>query len=185
MRENTLSSFHNQNVVTLKRSIREKLKRPLGKIFYSVDDAIKHGKFMRNQKHALITVGDRTTINFISNNLIPDLTIIDGLEMRKPAPKISLSPFKNVFYSKNHAGTINLNITSLIQQGLENPPSMIYIDGEEDLLTLLVSISAPLGSCVFYGQPKKGLVCIQINQKNKYGFELLIKNGSSAKFKKT
>ena len=81
MRENTLSSFHNQNVVTLKRSIREKLKRPLGKIFYSVDDAIKHGKFMRNQKHALITVGDRTTINFISNNLIPDLTIIDGLEI--------------------------------------------------------------------------------------------------------
>ena len=105
--------------------------------------------------------------------------------MRKPAPKISLSLFKNVFYSKNHAGTINLNITSLIQQGLEKPPSMIYIDGEEDLLTLLVSINAPLGSCVFYGQPKKGLVCIQINQKNKSDFELLIKNRSSVKSKKT
>jgi len=39
----------------------------------------------------------------------------------------------------------------------------MVVEGEEDLLTLVVMVTAPLGSLVVYGQPNEGLVLVEVN----------------------
>jgi len=40
----------------------------------------------------------------------------------------------------------------------------LYIDGEEDLVTLVAIKLAPLGSVVVYGQPGEGLVAVEVTE---------------------
>jgi len=65
---------------------------------------------------------------------------------------------------KNAAGLIGLNsvqvITELLQQIGDNTvdsPQHLLVDGEEDLLAVILILLAPLNSAVYYGQPMRAL----------------------------
>ncbi len=161
-------------VLLLDDEARRRLRKPLGKLMYSVHEAVSKAKSLKKAGGLVVTVGDRTTINFISSGLIPDLAVVDGVELRSQAPKIRFDLFNAVFRVKNPAGTIDTQITHTIREGLSNPPSLIYVDGEEDLLTLLVCASSGEGTSVFYGQPKKGVVMITLDSKIKRRVQSLL-----------
>ncbi len=165
-----------RRVLVLDFEAKKKLKKPLGKLLYSAYEAVSKAKIFRKAGGTVVTVGDRTTINFISNGLIPDLALIDGFELRSPAPKIRSDLFKSLFRVENPAGTLDTSISQTIQEGLSTPPSLVYVDGEEDLLTLLVCTSAKEGTVVFYGQPKKGVVMIRLDSKTKKKFLSLLED---------
>ena len=134
------------------------------------DNRLSKAKSFKRVGGSVVTVGDRTTINFISNGLIPDLAVVDGFELRSPAPRIRFDLFNAILRVRNPAGTLDTRISQAIREGLSNPPSLIYVDGEEDLLTLLVCTSSGEGTVVFYGQPKKGVVMIVLDSNTKRRF---------------
>lgn len=151
---------------TLKVSdeVREKLKRPLGRLVRTIPEALAKAEAARRGGHSIVVIGDRTTLNFVANGLIPDLSIIDGREMRGPAPRVDSRIFKNFYRVENPAGAINTDIVGVIVEGLSDPPSLIFVEGEEDLLGLLVCVTVDEGTSVFYGQPHEGIVMIDLTR---------------------
>lgn len=157
------------------KDIRSRLSKPQGKVLKYFDEALIEAKRARGKNIPVFSVGDRTTINFISNGFIPDVSVIDGKEMRKEAPLIKEEFFKRVFKVKNPRGTINTEITSVIRKSLLSPPSLIKVEGEEDLIALLILATTSTEAVVFYGQPKRGVVMITLTNKEKKRFKRLFK----------
>ena len=154
------------------------LKKPFGKLIKQEQISKEKINSLVKDSISLITVGDATTETIISFGLIPDLSIIDGVERRIRRTESKIFELKNFFITspckfnqyqcKNPKGTISkeayLNIKKIL---LEKEQAIIFIDGEEDMLALPVFALAPINSVVFYGQPLEGLVSVKINKKIK------------------
>ncbi len=52
---------------------------------------------------------------------------------------------------------------------------MVMVEGEEDLLTLVAVVLAPLGSLVAYGQPDRGIVIVVVSDVEKSLAEQIIR----------
>jgi uncharacterized protein (UPF0218 family) len=52
----------------------------------------------------------------------------------------------------------------------------LFIQGEEDLAAVALSLVLPLGSCIYYGQPQKGMVELVVTEKIKQSFFDLLKD---------
>jgi hypothetical protein len=50
----------------------------------------------------------------------------------------------------------------------------VQVNGEEDLLTLAAVLSAPSGSIVVYGQPRRGIVVVSVNDDSKKRFHEIV-----------
>ncbi len=154
------------------------LKKPFGKLIKQEEISKEKIKSLVKDSKSLITVGDATTETIISFGLMPNLSIIDGVErrIRRSESKIfELNSFFitssckfNHYQCKNPKGTISkeayLNIKKILLKGEQ---AIIFIEGEEDMLALPVFALAPINSVVFYGQPLEGLVIVKINDKIK------------------
>ena len=105
----------------------------------------------------VIMVGDFTLKAFIESGYRPNLGIFDNKTKRSLFP-ISERPTNVV---SNPAGHISdeavLTIRRLL---LSEGPSLLFVDGEEDLLSLPAILYSPEGSIVIYGMPGKGMVVI-------------------------
>jgi uncharacterized protein (UPF0218 family) len=86
--------------------------------------------------------------------------------MRKPIQPIKI-PTENAIFVKNPPGTITEESWIAFQNALrQNGLTKIVIDGEEDLLTIVAVLSAPINSFVIYGQPTEGIVVVKVNKEN-------------------
>ncbi|RLG60715.1 hypothetical protein DRN86_01795, partial [Candidatus Geothermarchaeota archaeon] len=157
------------------KKIRTELKRPQGKLFKSFSSALMEAKKARSRGILVVSVGDRTTFNFISNGFIPDISIIDGMELRREFPEIKRTFFRKVYEVKNEAGTINTEIGKTILKAVNLSPALIKVDGEEDLLALLACVSLKKDFALFYGQPKRGVVMVTSSSKDKKRLDRLFR----------
>ncbi len=117
----------------------------------------------------VILVGDSTIEKFITNNWPFQLGIFDRQIERKPVQGVTsrINPDKAI---KNPAGSITPELAQSIQELLRSTsanPKYLYVQGEEDLAAIPAVMLAPLGSMVYYGQPKVGLVEICVSEKQK------------------
>ncbi len=125
------------------------------------------------QSSLLIAVGDAVTDALLKIGVTPDVSIVDLHIARKRVYKTiedlgfrDIKVFKN---SKNEAGTLSYlcfkELESLIHR--EAKPSVMQIEGEEDLVTLLAILIAPLKSLIVYGQPSEGVVVVEVGEGDK------------------
>ncbi len=147
------------------KELRRRLKRPLGKIIESSRPTLQEVSPLIAESTSIATVGDASTENLIRIGIIPSVQIVDGKERReerklpKPAQKTELRV-------RNPAGMLTQESLNALKRAFVLPqPVRILVDGEEDLLTLPLVAISPEGSIVFYGQPKKGLVAVQVNKR--------------------
>ena len=88
--------------------------------------------------------------------------------MRKPCKILDTKGLK-LIRVVNEAGTLNPEavaiLDTLLKEGVENV--VIFVEGEEDLLTLAAIISAPKGSMIIYGQPGAGNVILRVDERLK------------------
>lgn len=145
----------------LKEGIRKKLKKPFGKI-------IKADKSL-GAKPNIITVGDVSTLTFNSLKIPRKLSIVDFLTDRKRVYD-SLYDIGFTFPNpsevvKNHSGQISKPLILAISKMLKSTQSnhVILVDGEEDLAAICAIMLAPIPSTLFYGQPMKGLVMVEVD----------------------
>jgi len=112
------------------------------------------------QPNPIILVGDSTIERFTTNNWPFQIGIFDRMVQRKPAQGITLN-IEPDFVVQNPAGSITPELTSAIEKLLRSDlatPKYLFVQGEEDLAAIPAVLLAPLGSVVYYGQPKIGLV---------------------------
>jgi uncharacterized protein (UPF0218 family) len=163
---------------SLTSETREKLKRPIGTLirgtFAETMNRLK--TFIAEEKPPrIISVGDTVSRNLVNNGIIPQLSIIDNVVMRKSIQPIALTAEKTI-YVKNPKGTISEEAFTAIQEALkDNNRVKIVVDGEEDLLTLAAVLSAPEDSFIIYGQPYKGIVVVKATPEKKAEVAVILK----------
>lgn len=170
--------------VSIPPDILKELKKPLGKLIFDSDITEKKiRKEIVGNNHKIITVGDRSTERLISFEIFPNLVIIDGVERRQErrsslADKLIALKAKDITRISciNPAGSITQEAITKIKFALSGEKNFIlYVVGEEDLLTLPVCYFAPSNSLVCYGQPQEGLVIIKVNDSMRRKAKELIK----------
>lgn len=123
----------------------------------------------------ITTVGDETTERVFMAGITPDVQIVDGKSMRKfrPFPVGSYKEEKRVV---NDPGRISEQAMSVMIESYQgNRPVRIIVDGEEDLLALPAINLSPIGAIVLYGQPKEGIVMVEVNSKVKQKVQAILK----------
>jgi len=122
----------------------------------------------------VISVGDVVSRNLVDYGFAPNVLIVDNVVMREPIQPITADADQTL-HTVNPAGTITDEAWNTVKQAIELAgQTKVVVDGEEDLLTVPVVLSAPEGSLVVYGQPRVGLVCIKVTAETKAKMRLLV-----------
>lgn len=147
----------------LPESMREQLAAGLGKMV-SIADLMAELKACRS----LIAVGDMVSFTLLDSGIEPDLVIYDLKTERRPYTSLAakLAEMKGIDAKvENPAGQITNGLVREIASALErNVPTKLLVEGEEDLAALACVAMAPLGSCLVYGVPGKGMAMIRIDE---------------------
>ncbi len=145
------------------------LKSPKGDVFEFKDGAPEKRVVERIKAESpplVITVGDVTTATILAEGYTPQVMIVDGTTKRGVYDKRFSAGTEFLVY--NPAATIYPEAWSTIATAIhESQPTLISVDGEEDLLGFPAVLLAPQGAVVLYGQPDVGIVWIPVNIENK------------------
>lgn len=121
----------------------------------------------------LILVGDSVSRQATLAGIAPDVMVIDNLEKRQRASTY-VHPHNRLINAKNKAGKIEHNARLAVEGAIRGEADLVVIEGEEDLLTIIAVIAAPLGSLVVYGQPNEGVVLVTVSAENKAEAERIL-----------
>ncbi|MEW6528692.1 MAG: DUF359 domain-containing protein [Candidatus Micrarchaeota archaeon] len=146
------------------KEMRKELKKPLGTLMQLGEFIEKYGKMK------IIAVGDIVTISLLERGIKPFLAVYDFRTMRVDLEKKEKKKIKNSYFefcsAQNQPGTINEELEKVAKK-LIKKGGALFIDGEEDLSTLVFMKIAPKDCIIVYGQPNKGVVAITCNKKSK------------------
>ncbi len=141
-----------------------RLKHPFGELIVGEpEETVAKLERIIAQEHPpkIIAVGDAVSLNMRRHNLSASIYIVDHKTQRSII-ETTVTGFREVRV-KNPPGEITTDAQSALSKSLkENEPSIVLVDGEEDLLALLAVILAPIGSLIVYGQPLVGIVVIRV-----------------------
>ncbi|MFB0561567.1 MAG: GTP-dependent dephospho-CoA kinase family protein [Candidatus Lokiarchaeia archaeon] len=147
--------------------LRERLKQPFGTLLRGKhpESTLKaKNMILEKMPPKVVTVGDVVTRNLIELELVPDISIIDGKTLRTTNENVNV-PNSIQMKAQNPAATISAGIWDTLKKAYESDvPIELFIEGEEDLLTMPAIILAPDKSFVIYGQPKEGIVIVEVNE---------------------
>ena len=162
--------------LVLTASLRARLKEPLGELLRGEPEEVFRRLKERLGGRKLITVGDVVTANALKFGLRPWAAIIDGRAMRKPLEEAlrARDTWGRVLRLVNQPGTISEEAWSVVGSAIRSGDTLVLVDGEEDLLTLVAVLCAPEGSAVIYGQPGEGVVLVEVSRAVKEAFRELV-----------
>ncbi len=159
-------------MLKLPDELRDELRKPFGIVY----------KDIPNIEGEIITVGDIVTKTAIDKGIIPKLAIVDFKTKRNIPVRINHN-FDKIFRVYNPPGYISdeaiEKVKYLSTKYIKN--YAIFVDGEEDLLTLLVIKFFPIGDYVIYGLPDKGVVLIKIDKNIKKTVDNILKKFQKVK----
>jgi cytidyltransferase-like protein len=156
------SQWRSKNLV-LPENLRFALQKPWGQVINEIPNDLDASR--------VVAVGDATAQRFNAKNLGQFLSIVDFLINREVKfSQLSEMGFtgQQILQVKNPAGAIAPELFQVIETVFKTKmPTVIQIDGEDDLAVLPVLLIAPLGFNIFYGQPNEGLVQVIVSEENK------------------
>jgi uncharacterized protein (UPF0218 family) len=155
--------------LVLTKDQRRLLKQPLGELISGTpkDCGSRLADVVTKERPVrLVLVGDTVSRNAIQTGIKPDVVVVDRMEKRQRAVPFDYSA-RNIFQTRNLAGTIEVGAWKAIEEAIRIGNSIVWVDGEEDLLTLPAVLSSPEGSLVVYGQPDDGIVLVRVSAHKK------------------
>lgn len=153
----------------LTESQRSQLKQPLGELVKGpVEYCTRLLKDVtsREKPPCLLLVGDTISRTALNSNINPDVIIIDNREMRAKAVSFPLGD-RRILHVVNEPGSIQPEVWKVVEDAIAVGNSVVLVEGEEDLLTLVAILLAPLRSLVAYGQPEQGIVLVRVTSDKK------------------
>jgi uncharacterized protein (UPF0218 family) len=116
----------------------------------------------------LMAVGDMVSFTLLDNGFEPDLVVYDLMTERRLYTSLiaKLKDMEGVNVKvTNPAGQITTELVQEIARAINRDvPTKLQVEGEEDLAALACAAMAPLGSCLMYGVPGKGMALLRIDQ---------------------
>lgn len=155
--------------VKLTRSLRGMLKEPFGELLAGSEDEVLKALTAlesRLKPKKVICVGDAVSRLTLKSPIKVNLRIVDNKERRRRVEPIDYGA-RHVFKLHNPPGMIVEEAWIVVDQAFKTDESMVIVDGEEDLLALVVALEAPAGSLLLYGQPEAGVVAVKVDEELK------------------
>ncbi len=178
-------------MLKLTEELRKILAEPQGRLY----EGKGIGPILRalsDSNHSILAcVGDIVT--YYSLKVVePNIVVLDGRSIRKNLDKWMIEEIesKTIEYdaleAENPAGHITEDLVEKIFLAIDLVKSgrkvRLLVRGEEDLAVMPLAIVLPKGSLIVYGQPKRGVVAVEVNEGKKYEMlELLSRMESSGK----
>ncbi len=142
----------------LREKDRGELKRTLGPV---VEGELPE-KYI--EKEPIITVGDVVTDTLLEQGIRPDLGIVDGKTQRDDYEFREWNE-KETIRIENPPSLIKKEAWNTIEKAIEKEEKVIlFVDGEEDMLSLVAIALCPLGGIVIYGIPGEGMVINEVSE---------------------
>lgn len=149
------------------KSLRKELKKPLGQLYESIDLIAETLQKQLSDDKLLIGIGDVTTRKLVELDLTPQICMVDNLIERKPVQH-NLDHTENIKKVNNPPGTLTEGLIQILIESLETStqenPTIIEVDGEEDLAVLPAILNAPKDALILYGQPHEGIVLVKVEE---------------------
>ncbi|MFB6134342.1 MAG: GTP-dependent dephospho-CoA kinase family protein [Halanaeroarchaeum sp.] len=147
-------------VATLPEEARESFKEPLGPVFEDAE------ALLESAEEPLIAVGDVVTYHLVDAGVLPRVSLVDGVTERSPvsdevAEGVPASAAEVTV--ENPAGALSADLIRALTRAIESSePTLLRVEGEEDLAVLPAVLLAPGGASVVYGQPGEGMVLVRV-----------------------
>jgi len=137
---------------------RDAFRAPYGRLYPSIDAArhVLEGRIV-------LAVGDVVTAGLLVEGIVPAVAVVDGFTARDVPVAPVLIPGAQVIRVANPAATITGALESAVADGMASPPTLVVVDGEEDLAVVPLALAAPDGAALVYGQPGEGVVVATID----------------------
>ncbi len=150
--------------------VRQRVKRPLGELLRGTPSETRPALLKLVSQRSwvkVVAVGDGVTSELLAMGLRPDVAIVDGNIERRPVDMVVIQGAEEL-HCRNRPGTISREAYETVSRSLSmSAPVVVKVDGEEDLLGLVVMAEAPLGSLMLYGQPGEGVVAVHIDAESR------------------
>lgn len=166
----------------LSEATRTFLKKPLGKLVKKIPMDFK-------KPLLLVSVGDEVTRTLTSQNIFPDVAIVDFQVQREKKysslDELGLTKGYKTTAVRNPAGTLTPALATAVKRAIKRivmsgKKEVVRVIGEEDLATLLCILFAPLTTLVCYGQPNEGIVLVEVTENKKEEIAKLLKSFTPA-----
>ena len=178
-------------LLCLPDELRSELKDPLGPIYtdsnellLAIDEfAAEHADHTGDERETdtedaavtrepkLVAVGDVVTAHLLSAGRQIDLAVVDGRTERETAPEPVLEVIENEGDDvvsrtvENPPAVLRRELLAALREGVSSAePTILRVDGEEDLAALPAVLAVPVGSSVVYGQPGEGMVHVAVTE---------------------
>jgi uncharacterized protein (UPF0218 family) len=172
-----LPNIDKKGIRFLPNELRKELKEPQGLLIEGPFEKtlLELKELIQKEKPlTIISVGDIVSQRMVEYGLYLKVMIVDNKTMRKPIQPIKVHA-DHTMYAKNPPGSITDESWTIIRQALVlDGQTKVIIEGEEDLLTLVAVLSAPLKAFVIYGQPNVGIVVIKVTEKVRKKMRVII-----------
>ncbi len=148
-------------MLRLPDSLRTAFKDPLGPVYRDAES------MLREAGDPLVAVGDVVTYHLLTADAVPDVAVVDGRTERTAVDEEVRETLDGVGAARvrveNAPATLSRDLLSALADALAAPdPTVIEVDGEEDLATLPAIVAASEGASVVYGQPGEGMVHVLV-----------------------
>lgn len=102
-------------------------------------------------------VGDVVLETFLEKNWTYDFGVYDLKNLRTEYNSEVIKKIQPIEVVTNEAGMITVSLIQALQTYLDARQN-ILVNGEEDLAAVALTLLAPLGSGIYYGQPNEGII---------------------------
>jgi uncharacterized protein (UPF0218 family) len=147
-------------MLELPDDLRDAFGEPLGPVFTDTESLLA----APDAGSPLVAVGDVVTYHLVEADRRPDVAVIDGrTERERVDPAVgAVLPDPDLTVT-NPPGVLTRALLDALVTARSRPaPTVIGVDGEEDLAALPAILATPRGSAVVYGQPGEGMVLVPV-----------------------
>ncbi len=160
-------------VYPLPERLRGVLSREYGVLVEGVDRvSVARRAVMAIHSKRVWSVGDVVTKSLTEAGFIPHVAIVDRATLR--GENIDIDDVERIYSQvgtvigiRNPRGTISSEAINTIKYIAGKPGErfLVVVEGEEDLLSLLVAAIANYGEILMYGVPRRGIAVVEIDQR--------------------
>jgi len=146
-------------LLELPEDARGAFKDPMGPITTDADDLLAAAG------DPLVAVGDVVTYHLERAGRQPDVAVVDERTRRGAVDEEVRAALRAPDATvANPPATLTRDLLAALRESLAaGEPTVILVDGEEDLATLPAVLAAPDGASVVYGQPGEGMVHVRVD----------------------
>lgn len=163
--------------LALPMAMRAELKVPIGTLLSGEpsETVARLSEILEcKQPPMFAVVGDCSAKNTLDAGLEPDIIVVDYRVMRENIEPLDHGSRREL-RTRNPAGTIDADAWAALGEAITlKSQTAVIVEGEEDLLVLPLISLMPLGSLIVYGQPREGIVVVEVSEERRVWVEALM-----------